>query len=77
MRKSITPAYILRKKKKSGAPAFSKQRIHLAAMQLGRQGGLVGGHARAEAIGSDRTRSIAVHAACARWGVPCHCDDCK
>jgi len=77
MRKTITPAYVLRKKKKSGAPAFNKERISLAAKELGRQGGLVGGNARAKAIGSDRTRSIAIHAACARWNVDCYCDDCK
>lgn len=76
MANKLNPAYIMRKKKKNGSPAFSHDRIHQAARELGRQGGLIGGPARAEAIGS-RTHTIAVHAACARWGVPCHCDDCK
>lgn len=71
------PAYIMRKKRKSGSPAFSKSKIHEAAVELGSKGGKKGGPARAEAIGPDRTRSIAIHAACARWAVPCYCDDCK
>lgn len=67
---------MLRKQNGSGAHAFSSDKVKEAAKELGRQGGLVGGPARAEAIGA-RTRTIAIHAACARWGILCYCDDCK
>lgn len=39
----------------------------LAAVLLGRRGGLKGGRARAEALSPDRRREIAKKAAAARW----------
>jgi hypothetical protein len=40
----------------------------LAAIMLGRRGGLKGGRARAEALSPERRREIAQQAAAARWG---------
>lgn len=37
------------------------------AVELGRQGGLKGGHARAEKLSGERRREIAQQAAAARW----------
>jgi len=41
----------------------------LAAVLLGRRGGLKGGRARAEKLSADERRQIARKAAQARWGV--------
>jgi len=40
----------------------------LAAVMMGRKGGLKGGKARAEALSPERRREIAQLAAAARWG---------
>lgn len=40
----------------------------LAAVLLGRRGGLKGGRARADALTPERRSEIAHHAASARWG---------
>lgn len=40
----------------------------LAAVMMGRRGGLKGGKARAEALSPERRRQIAQQAAAARWG---------
>jgi hypothetical protein len=76
-KKKLTQAGILASMKGKNRGKFSKEQIKAAAQSLGRKGGIIGGYARAEAIGHLRTRSIAIHAACARWGVTCTCDDCK
>ncbi len=39
-----------------------------AAVELGRKGGLKGGHARAKALSAKRRSEIAKKAAAARWG---------
>lgn len=62
------------KKKKSD---FTYEQVHDAAAELGAQGGLVGGPARAEALSKRERREIAVHAANARWGNRCNCSYCK
>lgn len=62
------------KKKKSD---FTYEQVHEAAAELGAQGGLVGGPARAEALNSRQRREIGSHAAHMRWGTPCGCSYCK
>lgn len=59
-----------------GKKKFSKKKLHEAAVEFGRSGGKVGGPARAAALLSKRTKAIAIHAACARWGIDCHCGEC-
>lgn len=41
----------------------------LAAVLLGRRGGLKGGKARAASLSADRRKEIAANAAKARWGI--------
>lgn len=47
---------------------FTEDGRDLAAVLLGRRGGLKGGRARAEALSTERRREIASKAAKARWG---------
>lgn len=47
---------------------FSPDDLKSAAAQLGRKGGLKGGHARAKALTAKRRSEIAKKAAAARWG---------
>ncbi len=42
---------------------------HAASVELGRQGGLIGGKRRAAKLTPERRREIAQKAAAARWGV--------
>ncbi len=46
----------------------SQDEISKAAAALGRKGGLIGGHARAESLSAKRRSEIAKKAAQARWG---------
>lgn len=62
------------KKKKSD---FTYEQVHDAAAELGAQGGLVGGPARAEALSGKKRREIASHAAHMRWGTKCGCSYCR
>lgn len=48
---------------------------NLAAVALGRLGGLKGGKARDAALSAERKREIAKKAASARWGTPVELDD--
>jgi hypothetical protein len=47
-------------------PALAPEK-NLAAVELGRLGGMVGGHARAAALSPERRSEIARQAASARW----------
>lgn len=69
-----SPASILAQSK--GKKKISKKALHMAAVEFGRSGGKVGGPARAAKLTSKRTRAIAIHAACARWGLDCYCGEC-
>lgn len=78
MSKYIPPGRILAKQKflDKKKRIYSRGRVSIAAEELGRMGGMVGGYARAEALDADRRYQIAVHAACARWQVECYCGAC-
>lgn len=56
---------------KSGKKRFSKSKISQSASEIGRKGGLVGGHARAAALTPKETMTIARHAAYLRWYEEC------
>ncbi len=67
------PGTILAKQKfRSKKNPYSSQ-VAKAARDLGS----MGGNARAAALTNKQTHNIAIHAACARWGVPCHCSSCR
>lgn len=55
-------------KKRFGKRRISQKKVHEAAVELGRKGGLVGGNARAEALTDDQRSEIARYAANVRWG---------
>jgi hypothetical protein len=55
------------KSKKAAKPETPKKNPH--AVALGRQGGKVGGKARAQALTAEERREIAIKAARARWGM--------
>jgi hypothetical protein len=77
-RKKITLAHILTQQKLQDTKKhFSRQKVTKAATELGREGGKVGGPARAKALTADRRHQIAVHAICARWGIECLCSKCQ
>jgi hypothetical protein len=64
-----SPGYILAKQKlRNKKKPFSRKQVEEAAAELGRQGGLVGGIARAKKLSDKRRRAIAIHAANVRWG---------
>lgn len=68
-----TPGSLLAQSK---AKKIGKNKLHEAAVEFGRSGGMVGGPARAAALSSKRLTAIAIHAACARWGTDCYCGEC-
>lgn len=49
-------------------PAPEPRIKHAASVELGRQGGLIGGPRRAAKLSPERRREIAQKAAAARWG---------
>lgn len=51
-------------------PAVTDDGRDIAAVLLGRRGGLKGGRARAEVLSPERRREIATRAARTRWGKP-------
>jgi hypothetical protein len=70
MSKSLTPAQVLAFKK-SKKKKFNKKRVSKAASDIGREGGLKGGPARAEKLSAKQMSLIARHAANIRWNIPC------
>lgn len=58
--------YVLAKKRFSKR-RLSNKKVHDAAVELGRKGGLVGGNARANKLTSERRTEIARYAANVRW----------
>jgi hypothetical protein len=71
----MNPASILASSKGKNCK-HSITEISEAAAELGTQGGLVGGPARAKVLSKAQRREIAVHAINMRWGRRCGCRYC-
>lgn len=79
MAKTVPPGRVLAKQKfhDKKKRKYAASTISNAAYELGRMGGIVGGHARAAALSGERRSEIASHSANARWKKECFCNECQ